>query len=70
SCIYRQGALGTLISNYTNTTRAACLGYGKSMPSIFINYSTANSTVIKPTQLYFTGDAKFLDECGIAYQIT
>ena len=70
SCIYRQGSLGTLISNYTNATRSECLGYGSSEPSIFINYSNVNRTIITPNKLYFTGDAKFLNECGIAYQIT
>lgn len=70
SCVYRQGALGTLISNYTNATRSECISYGTGKPSIFINYSRANSTVITPEKLYFTGDAKFLSECGIAYQIT
>ncbi|MEM0149915.1 MAG: hypothetical protein QXW10_03410, partial [Candidatus Micrarchaeaceae archaeon] len=70
SCIYRQGALGTLISNYTNATRSECVGYGSGKPSIFINYSNSNSTIITPNRLYFTGDAKFLSECGIANQIT
>lgn len=70
SCIYRQGALGTLISNYTNATRAECIGYGAGKPSIFINYSSVNRTIITPSKLYFSGDANFLDECGIAYQIT
>ena len=70
SCIYRQGSLGTLISNYTNATRSECLGYGSSEPSISINYSNVNRTIITPNKLYFTGDAKFLNECGIAYQIT
>ncbi|MGC8537829.1 MAG: hypothetical protein ACP5MZ_02490 [Candidatus Micrarchaeia archaeon] len=70
SCIYRQGALGTLISNYTNATRSECISYGANKPSIFINYSSVNRTVITPSKLYFSGDANFLDECGIAYQIT
>ena len=70
SCIYRQGALGTLISNYTNATRAECIGYGAGKPSVFINYSSVNRTIITPSKLYFSGDANFLDECGIAYQIT
>ena len=70
SCIYKPGGLGSAITNYTNTTRQICLNYGKTMPSITLDYSNANGTVITTSSLRFIGDLKFLQQCGIAYQIT
>ena len=61
SCINKNG---------TNIGTAACMNYSMKEPSIFINYSKNNSTVIKPNAMYVTGDAKFLSECGIASQLT
>lgn len=70
SCVYKAGGLGTIITNYTYVSKQECLNYSRSMPSIFIGYSNANSTTITPSRLYFTGDSAFMRQCGIAYQIT
>ena len=65
-CTYKAGGLGSAITNYTNTTPSSCLALSTGMPRIFINYSSTNSTVVKPYDLYVSGTPMFLDECGIA----
>ncbi len=69
NCTYKQGGLGSVITNYTNSTPAACLALSTGMPRIFINYSSTNSTVIRPLSLYVSGTPSFLSECGVASQI-
>ncbi len=69
NCTYKEGGLGGVITNYTNSTPAACLALSTGMPRIFINYSSTNSTVIKPMSLYVSGTPSFLDECGVASEI-
>lgn len=68
SCDYLQG-LGVQ-SQVVTTTPANCLSTSSAEPRIVINYSSVNSTVIKPTSLYVSGDAAFLTECGVATEIT
>ena len=66
ACIYKANGLGSTITNYTNTTPSACLALSASIPRILINYSSTNSTVIRPYDLYVSGTPSFLNECGIA----
>ncbi len=63
-------ATSCINKNGTNIGLRACMNYSAKEPSIFVNYSSSNSTIIKPDALYVTGDAKFLSECGIASSIT
>ena len=66
-CTYTMG-LG-LGSNGTETSLSDCLNRGSSEPTIYLNYSLTNTTVIKPNYLYTSGDRLFLNECGIATEI-
>ena len=70
ACVYENG-IGGLVKNYTYNSIANCINTSRGEPSIFINYSdSGNSTVIKPSALYITGDQKFLAMCGIASEIS
>ncbi|MGC8649059.1 MAG: hypothetical protein ACP5UN_02470 [Candidatus Micrarchaeia archaeon] len=68
NCTYQKG-LGVVSGNYITTTPAECLNMINT-PAIFINYSNVNQTIIKPYDLYFSGNAKFLQICGISPEIT
>jgi hypothetical protein len=65
-CLYVAG-LGN--SNGTETSLGSCLNMSGSEPTIYINYSRANMTTIKPRYLYTSGDSLFLNECGIATEL-
>jgi hypothetical protein len=69
SCIRSKG-LGTATANYTVTSLQNCLNTSSAEPSIYINYSTTNQTIIKPDYLYISGDAVFLQECGLASEFS
>ncbi|MCL5440986.1 MAG: hypothetical protein M1448_03870 [Candidatus Marsarchaeota archaeon] len=69
SCIYSNG-LGNPSSNYSNLSSSGCISFSKSVPSIFINYTAENNTVVSGKDLYFSGSTKYLSECGIAYEVT
>lgn len=65
SCI-RTNGLGVTGGNYINTTLQNCLNTSSTEPSIYINYSSVNTTIIRPEYLYFAGNLLFLRECGVA----
>jgi len=65
ACFSSASALGTA-SNSTQKPISECMNVSKSMPSIFINYSTVNKTIINAKSIYIIGDTIFLKECGIA----
>lgn len=69
TCI-RSTGLGNSTANYTTTTLQNCLNTSSTEPSIYINYSTNNVTIIKPDYLYISGDSLFLRECGLASEIS
>jgi hypothetical protein len=70
SCIRSKG-LGEETTNVTITTSLQnCLNTTNSEPTLYINYSMTNKTIITPDYLYVSGDATFLRECGVAAQIT
>lgn len=69
ACVYNPGVLGQVAANYTYTSASYCLNYSSAMPSIFLKYSAANSTIVEQNRLYVSGNAKFMALCGIAYQI-
>jgi hypothetical protein len=69
SCTYVRG-LGTKASNGTTTSIAGCQSLSGSEPTIYLNYSLKNTTVIKPDYLYTSGDSLFMSECGIATEIS
>lgn len=69
SCI-RSPGLGKGAPNYTVTSLQNCLNTSSTEPSIYINYSRSNQTIIKPEYLYVSGDAVFLQECGLASEFS
>lgn len=68
SCLSPNGPLGS-----ANGTKAmplsSCLAVSNGEPSVFINYSSTNSTSIRSGNLYTSGDSLFLSECGIASEL-
>ncbi len=69
SCAYENGIGGT-ITNYTFNSISNCVRTSSSEPSIFINYSSVNVTIVKPTSLHIYGNSEFLALCGVASEIT
>ncbi len=70
TCLYTAGGLGSYYSNATKATPKQCVNLTKNSPTIFINYSSGNSTRTYPTALYVQGDVQFLQQCAIASEIT
>jgi hypothetical protein len=68
-CVYAP-QLGSSSSTYSNSTPGKCINMSRSTPSIFINYSDTNRTVITPDALYVSGTTGFLSQCGVASEIT
>lgn len=62
------GGLG-VDANAINISSTQCSMDIGQEPTIFINYSTSNTTIIKANYLYTAGTASFLRECGIATEI-
>ena len=69
NCTYLQNGLGKIVKNYSYASPTTCMSIAQKHPAIFINYSTTNSTVIKPNALYMSGNDGFLKQCGIASTI-
>jgi hypothetical protein len=69
SCIRSKG-LGVIGANYITTSLQNCLNTTATEPTIYINYSKQNTTIIRPEYLYVSGDALFLSECGLAPEIS
>jgi len=70
SCIRTTGLGSRTTPNYTTVSLQSCLDLAKKEPTIFINYSTTNKTVINPSYLYIAGTKTFLLQCGVASQIS
>lgn len=62
--------LGSSANATTNMTSLQCVAAGVGAPSIFINYSYSNHTDVIGSNLYVSGDAGFLTQCGISAQIS
>jgi hypothetical protein len=69
SCI-RSNGLGGATSNYITTSLQNCLNTTATEPTLYINYSAHNTTIIRPEYLYVSGNLLFLKECGVASEIT
>lgn len=70
SCTYLDGLGSTAKSYNTTASVAQCMNFSRTHPSIFINYSATNRTIIRPDALYIEGDTGFLTECGISSEIS
>lgn len=66
SCIYPKGGLGSPNVSLENTSVQNCLNESSSGPSIFLNYSSSNSTRITADRMYIYGNTGYMSECPIA----
>ncbi len=66
TCYYSASGLGHTLSNVSMVSASKCMKYALSEPSIFLNYSMANSTYTTPYHLYVAGNANYMAKCGIA----
>jgi hypothetical protein len=66
TCYYSASGLGHQISGVSTKPASACLNASKAEPSIYLNYSSVNSTRITPYHLYVDGNAAYMQTCGIA----
>ncbi len=67
TCIYQVGGLGHI--NIATKSASACLSVARSEPSIFLNYSSGNYTVINLFHLYVSGDSHYMTSCPIAAEL-
>ncbi len=61
-CIYPAGGLGHTLSLLNNTI-GYCINATKSEPTIFMNYSAVNRTVINAGSFYIYGNAQYFSQC-------
>lgn len=69
ACYYPSAGLGH-VSNVTTATPANCLAKAGSEPSIFLNYSASNYTVVKAYDIYVHGDSAYMAKCPIAVDMS
>jgi len=69
NCTYPISGLGKPTQIGT-TSKAKCLAVAKSEPSIFMNYSSYNNTIITPYHLYIYGNSGYMSSCPIAAELT
>jgi|GEM_PF-2521428 len=65
TCTYPSTGLGKPIQIAT-TNASKCLSVAKAEPSIFMNYSITNRTIITPYHLYIYGNNAYMSACPIA----
>ena len=68
ACVYQQG-LGYPI-NFVNDTPENCKALLKSTPTIFLNYSYANYTVVTLNHMYIGGNNDYMTTCPIAAEFS
>lgn len=68
TCTYSNTGLGGTISLSTSNS-TYCLGVARSEPSLFINYSTYNSTKITASSMYVYGNGRYMASCPIEVEM-
>jgi uncharacterized integral membrane protein len=68
TCIYSPTGLGHQISIATKSANS-CLSVARSEPSVFLNYSGTNYTMITLSHLYIYADSGYLASCPIATEL-
>jgi len=68
TCTYPSKGLGKPIQIAT-TNASKCLSVAKAEPSIFMNYSITNRTIITPYHLYIYGNNAYMSACPIASEL-
>jgi len=69
TCTYSITGIGGQ-ANITTTSASKCLAVARSEPSIFLNYSSTNSTIITPYHMYVYGNAAYMEACGVASEFS
>ncbi len=69
SCTYPVGGLGHTVTLSTNSTQN-CINMTRSEPSLFLNYSATNSTLITTSRLYISGNEAYMSSCPIAVDLS
>ena len=69
SCVYSPTGIGGQLQNYTYSTPGRCINVSTKEPSLFINYTDANTTIIKSTSLVIEGNYRFLLQCAVASEM-
>lgn len=69
ACYYPSAGLGHA-SNVTTEPPANCLAKAGSEPSIFLNYSASNGTVVKAYDIYVYGNSAYMAKCPIAVDMS
>lgn len=69
SCTYSPNGLGHEVTP-ANTTPAVCLKDAAAEPSIYLNYSTSNSSIITADHMYVYGDAQYFEQCPVAVDLS
>lgn len=69
TCLYSSSGLGHPISGISTQSASKCLSVANSEPSVFLNYSSTNSTRITLSHLYISGNADYMAKCPIAQEL-
>lgn len=69
TCTFSTTGLGKAV-NISTASPAQCIARVASEPSIFLNYSATNRTVVKAYDLYQYGNAAYMSSCPIAVDIS
>ncbi len=69
NCTYSSTGLGKPVS-IAVVSASRCISVAKSEPSLFLNYSSQNSTVITPYHLYISGNGAYMASCPIDAELT
>ena len=68
TCTYSNTGLGGAISLSTSNS-SYCIGIARSEPSLFLNYSASNSTMITRSGMFVYGNSKYMASCPIEVEM-
>ena len=69
ACLASVGGLGHVFTPVSDTI-GNCINSTKGETSLFLNYSTANSTLVTPYKFYVYGDLGYMTRCPIAVDLS
>ncbi|MGC9099173.1 MAG: hypothetical protein ACP5HW_01330 [Candidatus Micrarchaeia archaeon] len=69
NCTYSSTGLGKPVQIITVSAKK-CLSVARSEPSIFLNYSISNKTIVTPYHLYIYGNGAYMASCPVASELT
>ena len=65
TCTYSPSGLGRSV-NIKTANASSCLSIANSEPSVFLNFTMGNSTLVTPYHLYVSGNSQYFAKCSIA----